>query len=69
MGTNAVGGMIVAGPEGFQKSQYRKFNIKGTELTPGDDFGMMQEVLRRRFAPPGQGRGGGRGRRPGPTWC
>jgi excinuclease ABC subunit C len=49
MGTNAVGGMIVAGPEGFQKSQYRKFNIKGTELTPGDDFGMMKEVLRRRF--------------------
>jgi excinuclease ABC subunit C len=49
MGTNAVGGMIVAGPEGFQKSQYRKFNIKGSELTPGDDFGMMKEVLRRRF--------------------
>jgi excinuclease ABC subunit C len=50
MGTNAVGGMIVAGPEGFQKNQYRKFNIKGTELTPGDDYGMMKEVLRRRFA-------------------
>jgi excinuclease ABC subunit C len=50
MGTNAVGGMIVAGPEGFQKSQYRKFNIKGTDLTPGDDYGMMKEVLRRRFA-------------------
>ena len=50
MGTNAVGGMIVAGPEGFQKSQYRKFNIKSTELTPGDDYGMMNEVLRRRFA-------------------
>ncbi len=50
MGTNAVGGMIVAGPDGFQKSQYRKFNIKGTDLTPGDDFGMMKEVLRRRFA-------------------
>jgi excinuclease ABC subunit C len=50
MGTNAVGGMIVAGPEGFQKSQYRKFNIKGTELTPGDDYGMMKEVLRRRFS-------------------
>jgi excinuclease ABC subunit C len=49
MGTNAVGGMIVAGPEGFQKSQYRKFNIRSTELTPGDDFGMMKEVLRRRF--------------------
>jgi len=50
MGTNAVGGMIVAGPEGFLKNQYRKFNIKGTELTPGDDYGMMREVLRRRFA-------------------
>ncbi|THD82599.1 MAG: excinuclease ABC subunit UvrC [Phenylobacterium sp.] len=50
MGTNAVGGMIVAGPEGFQKSQYRKFNIKGTDITPGDDFGMMKEVLRRRFS-------------------
>ncbi|MCB2111023.1 MAG: excinuclease ABC subunit UvrC [Defluviimonas sp.] len=49
MGTNAVGGMVVAGPEGFVKSQYRKFNIKGTELTPGDDFGMMKEVLTRRF--------------------
>ena len=49
-GTNAVGGMIVAGPEGFRKSQYRKFNIKGDELTPGDDYGMMREVLRRRFA-------------------
>ncbi|WEF26031.1 excinuclease ABC subunit UvrC [Paracoccus sp. S3-43] len=49
MGTNAVGGMIVAGPEGYIKSQYRKFNIKGTEITPGDDFGMMKEVLSRRF--------------------
>jgi excinuclease ABC subunit C len=48
-GTNAVGGMIVAGAEGFLKSQYRKFNIKDTELTPGDDFGMMREVLTRRF--------------------
>ena len=48
-GTNAVGGMIVAGPEGFQKSQYRKFNIRGTDLTPGDDYGMMREVMRRRF--------------------
>lgn len=49
-GTNAVGGMIVAGPEGFQKSQYRKFNIRGEDLTPGDDYGMMREVLRRRFS-------------------
>ena len=48
-GTNAVGGMIVAGSEGFIKSQYRKFNIKGDDLTPGDDFGMMKEVLTRRF--------------------
>jgi excinuclease ABC subunit C len=48
-GTNAVGGMIVAGPEGFLKNQYRKFNIKGDALVPGDDFGMMKEVLERRF--------------------
>jgi excinuclease ABC subunit C len=48
-GTNAVGAMIVAGADGFLKSQYRKFNIKGEELTPGDDFGMMKEVLTRRF--------------------
>ena len=48
-GTNAVGGMIVAGPEGLIKSQYRKFNIKGDDITPGDDFGMMKEVLGRRF--------------------
>ena len=48
-GTNAVGGMIVAGPDGFMKNQYRKFNIRGDDLTPGDDFGMMKEVLTRRF--------------------
>ncbi|OOY17365.1 excinuclease ABC subunit UvrC [Thioclava sp. DLFJ4-1] len=48
-GAHAVGGMIVAGPEGFIKSQYRKFNIKNADLTPGDDFGMMKEVLTRRF--------------------
>ncbi|MGO9132629.1 MAG: excinuclease ABC subunit UvrC [Methylovirgula sp.] len=49
MGTNAVGAMIVAGAAGFMKTHYRTFNIKGEELTPGDDFGMMREVLRRRF--------------------
>ena len=49
MGTNAVGAMIVAGPEGFLKSQYRKFNIRSADLTPGDDYGMMREVMRRRF--------------------
>ena len=48
-GTNAVGAMIVAGPEGFVKNQYRKFNIKSEALTPGDDYAMMSEVLRRRF--------------------
>jgi excinuclease ABC, C subunit len=50
MGTNAVGGMVVAGPEGFVKNQYRKFNIRSTDITPGDDFGMMREVMTRRFA-------------------
>jgi excinuclease ABC subunit C len=49
-GTNAVGGMIVAGPNGFEKGEYRKFNIKSVEPTPGDDFAMMHEVLTRRFA-------------------
>ncbi len=48
-GSHAVGAMIVAGQDGFLKSQYRKFNIRGDELTPGDDFGMMKEVLTRRF--------------------
>ena len=48
-GTNAVGAMIVAGAEGFMKNHYRKFNIQGEGLTPGDDFGMMKEVLSRRF--------------------
>ncbi|PTD27331.1 excinuclease ABC subunit UvrC [Sphingomonas fennica] len=50
MGTNMVGAMIVAGPEGFRKNQYRKFNIKRAETTAGDDFAMMREVLERRFA-------------------
>jgi excinuclease ABC subunit C len=50
MGTNAVGAMIVAGPQGFMKQHYRTWNIKGEALTPGDDYGMMREVLTRRFA-------------------
>ncbi len=49
MGTNMVGGMVVAGPEGFEKNSYRKFNIKDEDLEPGDDYGMMREVMRRRF--------------------
>ncbi|HKN26496.1 MAG TPA: excinuclease ABC subunit UvrC [Roseiarcus sp.] len=50
MGTNAIGAMVVAGPEGFVKNQYRTFNIKSTDLTPGDDYAMMRGVLTRRFA-------------------
>ena len=50
MGAHAVGGMIVAGPDGMVRSQYRKFNIRSTDLTPGDDFAMMREVLTRRFS-------------------
>ncbi|HET9459030.1 MAG TPA: excinuclease ABC subunit UvrC [Sphingomicrobium sp.] len=50
MGTNATGAMIVAGPEGFRKNNYRRFNIKRAETRPGDDFAMMREVLERRFA-------------------
>ena len=49
-GSNAVGAMIVAGLDGFEKNQFRKFNIKDENLTPGDDYGMMREVLRRRFS-------------------
>jgi len=48
-GANAVGAMIVAGPDGLRKNQYRKFNMRSTELTPGDDYAMMREVLGRRF--------------------
>jgi excinuclease ABC subunit C len=48
-GSNPVGAMIVAGPEGFRKKEYRKFNIRSADITPGDDFGMMREVLSRRF--------------------
>ncbi len=49
-GSNMVGGMVVAGPDGFDKGQYRKFNIKDKSIEPGDDYGMMREVMRRRFA-------------------
>ncbi|HSS15281.1 MAG TPA: excinuclease ABC subunit UvrC, partial [Rhizomicrobium sp.] len=49
-GAHALGAFIVAGPEGFEKNQYRKFNIKAEDLTPGDDYAMMREVLTRRFA-------------------
>ncbi len=50
MGTNAVGAMIVAGPDGFAKNSYRKFNIKNPDTNPGDDFAMMREVMQRRFS-------------------
>ncbi|HEY6259606.1 MAG TPA: excinuclease ABC subunit UvrC [Xanthobacteraceae bacterium] len=48
-GANAVGAMVVAGEGGFRKNQYRKFNIRATDLAPGDDYGMMREMLERRF--------------------
>jgi excinuclease ABC subunit C len=79
-GTNAVGAMIVAGPEGLRKNQYRKFNIKSADITPGDDFGMMREVLTRRFKrllnqkprphPPlkGEGKSGFSAAEGGPGW-
>ena len=50
MGTNAVGGMIVAGTDGFAKAHYRKFNIRSDDIAPGDDYGMMREVMQRRFS-------------------
>ncbi|MFZ5747559.1 MAG: excinuclease ABC subunit UvrC [Pseudomonadota bacterium] len=49
-GTSALGAMVVAGPEGFRKNQYRKFNMKRAETIAGDDYGMMREMLSRRFA-------------------
>ena len=72
MGANAIGAMVVAGPEGFVKNQYRTFNIKSETLVPGDDYGMMREVLARRFAklarilPSPKGGGGRRRRLPRP---
>ena len=71
MGTNAVGAMVVAGPAGPMKQHYRTFNMKSEELKPGDDYGMMREMLRRRFSrlvkeaprtfpPPSAGEGGER---------
>ena len=76
-GAAAIGAMVVAGPQGFVKGQYRKFNMKAEGLAAGDDFAMMREVLRRRFArllkdqggntpsphdPSASGEGGGEGR-------
>ena len=76
MGTNAVGAMIVAGVNGFMKTHYRTFNIKSEEITPGDDYGMMREVLKRRFArlkkeggrEPGESEGQDKADEGFPTW-
>ena len=71
-GAHAIGAFIVAGPEGFEKNQYRKFNIKSADLTPGDDYAMMREVLTRRFARLIKEEAETAGRTPngsGPTWC
>ena len=77
-GSNPVGAMIVSGPEGFIKGQYRKFNMKGEDLAPGDDYAMMREMLTRRFKKLakekdglerlGRARSGADRRRPGPAW-
>ena len=48
-GSNPVGAMIVSGPDGFIKNQYRKFNMRSEDLAPGDDYAMMREMLTRRF--------------------
>jgi len=64
MGSSALGAMIVAGPDGFEKSQYRKFNIKADDIEPGDDYAMMREVLTRRFARLRKEEEKGAGRRP-----
>ena len=67
MGTNPYGVMIVGGPEGFNKSAYRKFGIRGA-IAPGDDFAMMREVMQRRFGRALEEQAAGE-RRPGPIWC
>ncbi len=68
MGANAVGALIVAGPDGFEKGQYRKFNIRSEDLAPGDDYGMMREVLTRRFTRLLKESGGSRESESGTPW-